>query len=229
MSVVLLQQQAGPRLLPMPTGVAYGADLSNHQTDQIAQLLDPSWEYVVLRSRAPGEPQDFRRITIAQSIQVRAAGMAWDAYDWGYLSADPVQTAADTAALMLAHGCHGIQHLDCETYTDRWGNVIDPGPTRAAWIRAWVREVRSYRLVPSIYSGIWWIREWFEGGEYAFSEFAEDCLLWLSNYNPLTWETLPMPYGWPRERLVGWQYSGSPLDLDRWSRRLLWESRLRAA
>ncbi len=222
MTVLLQQQAAGRRV--RATGLAPGADISNHQGANIAYLLDPNphWEYVVCRAQAPGEPASFRTITTEQVLQLQARRVAADLYDWGYLSASPKQTAANTAALGLGLGIHGIQYLDCEIY-ERNGVLVDPGPVRASWIWAWVREVLSYRLTPALYTGAWWVDGYFEGGQDAFSQFADDCLLWWSNYNPhmYTFETVPLPLGWDRSQLVGWQYVGNPIDLDWWDRRLL--------
>ena len=188
---------------------ATALDVSSHQPRDLGGLVEQFWpEHIVVKGYLPIEsiPQDHTR---AQVQSARDNGCTVGMYVWCYRSADPVGTIVSILELCESMNLVlPILWLDLETYTDRDGNVIDPGPD-APWLRKAFEACDSVGMKAGIYTGLWWIRGHFPGGELAFSEFAERPI-WLSDYDGQANLDTPLPYGFAE--VSGKQWTSTPVD-----------------
>ncbi len=195
---------------PAPDPIVHAIDVSNYNGDLADEFAaHPEAELVVVRIGLKCEPPSLRDIARAQVQQSVEAGKRVAFYVWGYRSYDPQSTRGEALDFMvsLPQPDMPMLWLDCETYTDRRGNVLDPGPD-AVWIRAFLAGLTRV----GIYTGRWWIEGYFPGGEGAFSEFS-DRRLWLAQYDDdPNLDTVILPQGFTSA--AGKQYSGDPVDLN---------------
>lgn len=203
---------AGPIVEPpeTPVSIQKAIDVSSHQPRDLSGLIAQFRpDHVIVKGYLPGESisQDHTR---AQVRSARNNGCTVGMYVWCYRSFDPIRTIDDIIAL-----CASIDlvlpllWLDCETYGDP---VTDPGPD-AEWLaRAVEHAENTYGMACGVYTGLWWIRGHFPGGEWGFQDFAR-LPIWLSDYdNHPDINDVTLPQGWAEAAAK--QYSATPIDQD---------------
>lgn len=207
MSVALLQQQAGPRVLG---GTVLGIDVANYQGDLYDELaMFPDVRHVVVRIGLSVEPADLDRIARRQVAQARESGRTVGFYFWCYRNVPSARSVVEAVNFIRSvHATTPVLWLDLETYMEGTA-AYDPGPD-ALWLRDAVSMAGALRQRVGLYSGLWWIDEYFPGGQRAFREFAH-LPIWLAQYDGLpTLDNVRLPLGWTVAH--GKQYSGSPVD-----------------
>jgi hypothetical protein len=154
--------------------LAWGLDISNYQPRDPTQLIrDHGAQFVIPHLPLPWETID--PAYVADQIRaIIAAGCSCGGYGWCFGFDRPAATIAALIEFCARVGLIlPILWLDCEIYTDRNGNVIDPGPNRAAWIREAFATCDALQTPVGIYTGAWWVRDYFQGGFDAWREFAD--------------------------------------------------------
>ena len=186
-------------------------DVSNHQPRDLSGLISQHQaKHVVVKLYLPEEIDEGVECARQQIASARAAGCTVSGYIWCYRSSDPRESVRNGIALARSAGLElPMLWLDCETYQD--ANEFDPGPD-AAWLRAAIDECRRQGVRPGIYTGFWWVRDHFPGGEAAFAEF-KDVPLWLADYDNVAELNFNRPFA-GLTALHGKQYSADGIDLD---------------
>ncbi len=185
-------------------------DVSSHQGKDLSGLIAAYRpEHIICKAyqdvELGGAGADY---TIKQAASARAHGLTTGFYIWIYGNMDGARQAANALDTIRAASPTkpAVVFADLETYTDN----SSPGPTV---IRAAIAELERQGYTPAIYTGNWWIKGYYPGGEAAFSAEYGRLGIWLSQYDGVAdLESTVMPAGYPRESLVGKQYSGSPID-----------------
>lgn len=187
--------------------LVWAIDCSSHQPRNLGPIIaEHRPEHVVVKLYLSAEsiPKEHSR------AQVRSAwehGATAGGYVWAYRSVDPTRTITEAIDLCNEIGLVlPILWVDAETYN---GSTFDPGPD-AAWLRQAFATADSLSTPCGIYSGTWWIRGHFPGGEAAFSEF-KDRPLWLSIYDGTPDLSVGyVPQGFPG--MAGKQWGSEPID-----------------
>lgn len=187
--------------------VVRGCDVSNYQDRDLGSLIERyQIEHVVVRLWLPEEiPEE--EYSFDQADSARDHGCTVGAYFWLYGTLDPVKQARDAVDLMQRCGIEGVPlWVDLETYAERSGGISYP--TRLE-TQAACAEIKRLGAEPGIYTGNWFVRDYWGGtvGELA------TYYVWLADYSSEPGLNIYSPY-WPRELVVGHQYTGSPVDLD---------------
>lgn len=210
-----------PVVDPPKTGLALGFDVASYQGE-----LDGSWcedrkheggEFAIVRHYLTFERAGLRDLSRRQIRNVLAGGMRVGPYAWGYRSSDPIRTINETLELAAAeYGTPPVLWLDCETYTDGAGNVVDPGPDRA-WLWSFVNECTRIGQPAGLYTGAWWWLKYLQNS----TEFWQ-VYLWYSNYGQNlgtlqgatldAWDAEGFG-GWNREYVVGKQFTSKWLGM----------------
>jgi hypothetical protein len=196
---------------PEPTVTVKAIDVSSHQPANLDALIaQHQAKHVIVKLYMPWESVSFDH----SNQQVNSARMnhcSVGGYVWAYRSQDPIATINNVIALCASIGLElPLLWIDCETYEQN-GVVVDPGPD-AEWLaRAVDHAERVYGMKCGIYTGRWWVRDHFPGGEAEFSNFSR-LPLWLSEYdgNPDINDADTMPQGWTS--LACKQYTATPID-----------------
>jgi hypothetical protein len=183
-------------------------DVSSHNPRDLTGLIDQyKPDQVIVKLYLPIEtiPQSYTRDQITSA---RNAGCTIGGYVWCYRSADPNQTVQD--AVDLANACDvnlPILWFDCETETDRNGDVLDPGPDEA-WLRTAVAKCRALGVQPGIYTGDWWWKGYM--GNPDPNPFA-DLPLWTAEPNGVANPANVSLYGgWTYAYGKQWKSTGGP-------------------
>jgi hypothetical protein len=189
----------------------YALDVSSSQErdlDGIIGMENPLPTHIVVRMYLPGERPP-RQYSIDQVNSARAAGCSVGAYLWAYGTFDPRKSVADALALAKGGGMDppAVLWLDCETYTDGSGDVLDPGPN-PEWLRAAVDECTQRGVQAGIYTGHWW----WKGYMGDTTEFG-NLPLWIAQYDGVPNPTTVNLFGGWR-MAYGKQWSASGLDRD---------------
>jgi hypothetical protein len=186
-------------------------DVSSHQPRNLTSLIrthKPS--HVIVKGYLPIAVIDQEH----SRAQVRSAwenGCTAGMYVWCYRSASPTATIDSIITL-----CASIDlvlpllWLDCETYTDKDGNILDEGPN-ADWLAKAVHHAETvYGMACGLYTGQWWIDGHFPGKGPEFGQFSR-LPIWLSDYdnNPDINDVRP-PLGW--SQVAAKQYTSTPID-----------------
>lgn len=196
---------------PEPMPILKAIDVSSHQpkdlTDIIAQHQP---QHVIVKIYTSAENIPFSH-TAAQVASAKANGCTVGGYVWAYRSVDPIRTIDDVVARCASINLVlPLLWIDCETYD---GPPFDPGPD-ANWLaRAVDHAENTYGMKCGIYTGQWWIRGHFPGGEPGFAQFSR-LPLWLSEYDndPNIDNADTIPQGWAS--LAAKQYSADGIDLN---------------
>lgn len=184
-------------------------DVSSHQSRDLSEIIaEYQPDHIITKLYMPWESVPFDH-TQAQVESARQHGLSVGGYVWAYRSIDPIATIdAVIHRCSLINLVLPILWIDCETYA---GPPVDPGPD-ADWLTRAVNHAQNaYEMPCGIYTGRWWIRDHFPGGESTFSGFAP-MPLWLAEYdgNPDIDDVDTLPQGW--SQVAAKQYAGSPVD-----------------
>lgn len=197
------------------TELVRSMDVSNYQGNLLDEFAaHPEINHVVIRTPLPWEPPSLRTIAIDQIQEAKEAGKSIGAYTWCYRSAGPEDTIDASIDFWMSQDVVlPILWLDEETYNNRHGQVIDPGPD-SPWLRRAIERAKNMETPVGHYTAGWWIDGHFPGGFNEFREFR-DIPIWLADYRTeQTWDAL---HSWWTSRgftFWGWQYRGDPLDLN---------------
>ncbi len=187
-------------------------DVSSHQPTNLTTLIHqhgPS--HVIVKLYMPWESVSFNH-SAQQITSARANGCTVGGYVWAYRSADPLATIDQVIArcasvdLVLP-----LLWIDCETYTDKDGTILDEGPN-ADWLAKAVEHAENnYDMPCGVYTGLWWINDHFPGGQAEFANFAR-LPIWLSDYdNDPNINAVELPQGWTEAAAK--QYTDKPIDM----------------
>ncbi len=156
--------------------IEYGIDVSSSQPRDLTAIIakhKPSHVIVKGYLTAENVSQDHTR---EQVRSAQAAGCSVGMYAWCYRGVDPARTIDDIIALCASIDLAlPLLWLDCEIYED------DPGPD-AAWLRKALAKAAEYEMPCGIYTGGWWVKDYFPGSFNAFEEFSH-LPMWLSQYD----------------------------------------------
>lgn len=186
-------------------------DVSSHQLRDLSRIIaEYQPDHVIVKLYTSVENISFEH----SAAQVRSAwnhGKTVGGYAWAYRSASPEKTIDDVIARCASIGLVlPLLWIDCETYHDKDGNLVDAGPD-ADWLsRAVARAEDVYEMPCGIYTGIWWIDEHFPGGQAEFAKFNR-LPLWLSEYDGIgDIDNIVLPQGW--SEVACKQFLGRPVD-----------------
>lgn len=186
-------------------------DVSSHQPRDLTALIQTHRpDHVIVKLYMPWENVAWAT-TAAQVSSARANGCTVGGYVWAYRSADPIATID-----AVIERCASIDlvlpllWIDCETYNDAQGRVIDPGPDSEWLARAVDHAERVYQMKCGIYTGRWWVRDHFPGGESAFAGFNR-LPLWLSYYDAMPDIDAWTPFS-GFTQIAAKQWTSSPVD-----------------
>lgn len=186
------------------TGLALGYDIASYQGE-----IDSGWcearkaeggEFVIVRHYLTIERPGLRELSRRQIRGCMDGGLEVDPYCWGYRTADPIRTIEETLELAAQeYGKPNVLWLDCETYTNDRGVVLDAGPDRD-WLYRFMDHCTAIGQPGGIYTGKWWWVQYLLNT----AEFW-NCYLWYSNYgtNSGTMEGATLD-NWPAESFGGW-------------------------
>ena len=188
-------------------------DISSHNVVTLGTVnnwIGQGAQALIIRAYQTAELPGLQDVTRRMMAVAEQADIWRLNYAWLYRTVPPERTVADAVALIRSCGGNpGMLMLDCETYTDGRGNVLDPGPT-AAQILAAAAECRRQGFNPIIYTAGWWLASpWFEGD----ARHLGDLPLWYANYS-----SGPILDAWAGDRFGAWdrplghQYTADPVD-----------------
>ena len=188
-------------------------DVSSHQPRDLTALIQTHQpDHVIVKGYLPIEniSQDHTR---AQVRSARQNGCTVGMYVWCYRSSSPIETIDSIISLCASMDLSlPLLWLDCETYTGANGAVIDPGPDSDWLARAVDHAERVYQMKCGIYTGRWWVRDYFPGGESAFAGFNR-LPLWLSLYDAMPDINIWIPFS-GFTHLAAKQWTSSPIDIN---------------
>jgi hypothetical protein len=169
---------------------AWGKDLSG-----VIATHKPT--HIVLHTYHGYEAAGLPAFTIAQAASAQAAGVSVGMYAWAFLGYSPVKTVNDSVALFKNAAGHDppVVWLDCEIYSSPGQPDFDPGPD-PAWLTAAFARCDELGLRAGVYTGQWWLDQYFPGGSPAFMKF-NDRYLWWANWDRDPELTGAKPPGWP--------------------------------
>lgn len=185
-------------------------DVSSHQPANLTSIIHQHRpDHIITKLYMPWESISFNH-SAQQVASAKDNGCSVGGYVWAYRSQDPIATIDAVIDRCASIGMVlPLLWIDCETYDTP--TIHDPGPD-AEWLaRAVDHAERVYGMKCGIYTGRWWVRDHFPGGEAEFANFSR-LPLWLSEYdsNPDINDADTMPQGWTS--LACKQYTATPID-----------------
>lgn len=179
-----------------------GMDVSSFQPRDLTDLIQAhSVSHVVVKLYQTIEniPQSY---SINQIHSAQANNCTVGGYVWLYHGVNPRQQVQDAVELAEKSGIDlPLLWIDCETYEGE-------APTLEEVLEA-VQMCHDLSISVGIYTGNWFVRDYWGGDIGALVDYP----VWLADYNNQADLLTPSPY-WPREKVLGHQYSSNPVDID---------------
>lgn len=182
-----------------------GMDVSNFQDRDLTDLIQRyQLQHVVVRLWLPEERPD-PGYSLDQIASALGNGCTVSGYYWGYEGLQPEKSVNDALTLWQRANVGQIPILwpDIETYEDE-------GCPNEEWTNRASRETEQAGVRAGIYSSDEMVRQWW-GGQVGPEMQAR--AYWCANYNSRADLDVSSRY-WPRELILGHQYTGKPYDLD---------------
>ena len=188
-------------------------DISSNNTvtlNTVNNWIGEGAQALIIRAYQTAELPGLQDVSRRMMQVAEQAGIWRLNYAWLYNTVSPERTVSDAVALIRSCGVNpGLLMLDCETYTNGNGDVLDPGPT-VDQILAAANECRRQGVNPIIYTAGWWVASpWFQGDVNRLANIP----VWYANYNAD--RSLAT---WPQDRFGAWarplghQYTSRPVD-----------------
>lgn len=188
-------------------------DVASWQPRDLTQLIARHQvQHAIIRLYLPWESVPWDH-TAAQVRSARDNAISVGGYAWAYRSISPEATIKAVITRCAEIGLVlPLLWLDCETYKGPNGTIADPGPD-ADWLaRAVACAEDQYGMACGLYTGAWWIEQYFPGGADEFAKFSR-LPLWIADYDgDPSLETATIPKGWAS--VAAKQYADKPIDLD---------------